>query len=517
MSTTIDVLLVVPPISPSDTNPPLGPYLLKTCLQNAGLTLEVADLSVRHIGRFKQGLARDVDRVLGDQDKDRTATHAARDDFRSICPLVDEPVHHLPCCADPILGMHFSFESIARAVDRACEPNSACRRLAEEGLFSDHLHPPRALGLSIMGPPQVFFALVIARLAKQRWPGMPVIAGGSHVTLLADQIAADARYGGDIDLFMPGHCEVQFVELVQYLRQMGSLPEGVGFRAGNGRPTACTRTITPTVNGRSRVNRSPFEYRPGFDRQSLSLYDPTRVTLPMQLTRGCSFGLCTYCTYPAVEPMVDVEPDWPRAIFAIAALVHKTGVRRISFKDSLFTVRNLRVLARELRMTGVGIEWSATTLLNPKLTPGLLQELADSGCRTLEFGLESIDPVGQQLFQKPLDIGMVEEVVGAATVAGVAVVLNQILGWPGQSLASAEHQLAWYEKLRSRCPDLVRASINMLEINRASPMATDPGKYGISVAGIGPWAFSFDWNAPGWRPDLRQRLDSHSPCTLALP
>jgi radical SAM superfamily enzyme YgiQ (UPF0313 family) len=253
------------------------------------------------------------------------------------------------------------------------------------------------------------------------------------------------------------------------------------------------------VNGRPRIFTSTFEYKPSLDRRALRLYDPQRVTLPMQLTRGCAFGQCSYCTYPAVEPSVDIEPDWPRVTKVIAELIEATGVRRFSFKDSLFTAKNLRTLARVLVDAELNIEWSATTLLNKTLTPDFLEALYCSGCRTLEFGLETIDPVGQRLFGKALDLAMCEQVISAGANAGIAVVINQILGWPGQTLASAESQMEWYESLRSQSPELVRASFNLLEINRASPMATDPAKYGIALAGIAPWAFSFDWNAPAWR------------------
>ena len=498
-SDAIDAVVVVPPLSPSDTNPPLGPYLLKACAERRGLRVDVADLSVRHLNRFKGSQSRSSDYVLGDQDKDRAATHAARDHFRKFSPLVGEPTLYLPCSSDPMLGMHYSFDSVERAVSRACEPTSEYRRLVEEDLFAHYPVPPHVLGLSIMGPAQVLMAFVVARLAKRRWPRTQVIAGGSHITLLADQIAQDSRYGGDIGLFMAGHCEVQFAEVVQHVTEKGCLPTGYGIRAGAGRTAVCDRPAQLTLGGRSRSSTSLFEYLPSMDRRATLLYDTLHVTLPMQLTRGCSFGRCSYCTYPAVEPAPDIEPDWARALAAVTQMLRVTGVHRFSFKDSYFTPRNLRSLAHRLCEAGLNIEWSATTLLHDALSARMLQELHRSGCRTLEFGLETIDPIGQQVFGKLLDVGMCERVISDATDAGIAVVINQILGWPGQTLASAEGQLAWYRSVQSRSPELIHASLNMLEVNRGAPMSKDPQKYGIVIKGFSPWAFSADWNAPAWR------------------
>lgn len=507
-----DVVVVVPPLSPSDTNPPLGPYLLKTCAEKTGLRLDVADLSVRHLNRFKSLASVRTTNVLGDQDKDRLATHAARDHFLAICPLRAEPTLHLPDGANPILGMHYAFESVERAIAMACEPNSYCRRLVEEDFFVTYSAAPRIVGISIMGPPQVFMALVIARLVKQRWPGTQVIAGGSHITLLADEIAHDARYGGDIDLFMPGHCETEFVNLIHHLLQHGKLPEGIGFRAGAGRSVSCNKPVTPTVKGRARVPISGFEYAPSIDRDALRLYDPARVTIPMQLTRGCSYGRCSYCTYPAVETSVDIKPDWDRVNVTMLQLIEETSIRRFSFKDSLFTVPNLCSLAELVKTQNRGVTWSATTLLSRALTPEVLKQLHDGGCDTLEFGLEANDPAGQLLFGKPLDMDMCEQVIANTASVGIAVVINQILGWPGQSLASAQRQLAWYESLRVRWPAHIHASFNFLEVNRGSPMAREPAKYGIALGGFAPWSFSADWNAPEWCTSFTLPATTNSVC-----
>lgn len=493
-----DALIVVPPFSPSDTNPPLGPYLLKASAEKAGLELCVEDMSVRFIRRFMPHDAAEAGRLIGDQDKDRKVVHAARDHLRAICPLNSEPTLHVPIGADALFGMHYGFDSIERAVRAACEPDSPVSKLIEDDLFAHHPDPPRLLGLSIMGPPQVFLALVIARLCKRRWPGVPIVAGGSHVTLLAHEIASEPQYGGGIDLFMPGHCEEVFVRLLRHVADTDSLPPGVGIRAGAGLPSNDNVAKLPTLEGRRLSPFPDFEYEPGFDRAELALYDPQRVTIPMQLTRGCVYGKCTYCTYPAVEPDADKAPDWPRAIGAIAGLVERTGIRRISFKDSLFSKRSLRELAYRLVDANLAIEWSATTLLNKSLSRGVLEHLHKGGCRTLEFGLETIDPVGQRLFGKELDLAMCERVIADATDAGIAVVINQILGWPGQTLESAHEQLDWYESIRARRPELVHASFNMLEMNRASPMASKPEEFGVSLGEVAPWAFSYAWNTPQW-------------------
>lgn len=54
---------------------------------------------------------------------------------------------------------------------------------------------PRVVGLSILYSGQVVWALAVAIVARRLWPQALVVAGGPHVTALAPEIAADARYG----------------------------------------------------------------------------------------------------------------------------------------------------------------------------------------------------------------------------------------------------------------------------------------------------------------------------------
>lgn len=501
-----DAILIVPPLSPSDTNPPLGPYLLRSALEARGLSLEVADLSAAYLRRFRSRRSMVHDLTLGDQGKCRATTHAARDHFLSNCGLTFEEATCAPLVGTAALGMHYSFAAIDRAVHRACRQGSFWWRFLNEHLRVGSPESPRVVGISLMGPPQVFVALIVARLCKEWWPDTPVVAGGSHVTLLIDQIAEDSRYAaGVIDRFIPGHCEESFAELVGATRASGSLPNSIGVVAGGGAPD-CPEPIALTVAGTHLPSRLSFSYLPAIRLDDLKPYDLERVTLPMQLTRGCVYGRCTYCTYPAVEPQADRVPDWDRVIEAIVQLREETGVSRLSFKDSLFTSRNLKEFSRRLVHSSIEIEWSATTLLNGSLTPGLLRQLAEAGCRTLEFGLETIDPVGQEVFGKPLALDMIEEVLKDVTAAGILAVLNQILGWPGQSRDSAERQLEWYQEIRARHSPLVRTSVNFLEVNRRAPLAARPEQSGVDLQGVAPWAFSYRWNAPAWTLDMEREI-----------
>jgi hypothetical protein len=386
----------------------------------------------------------------------------------------------LPEGADPIAGMHYKWEVIGSSVLAQSGDGTWWQEWLERDLFARFPEPPPFLGVSIMGASQVFSALVIFRLVKRRWPGTVTVAGGSHITLLADEIRRDPRYRDGIDLILSGHSEDWFVDLL---------------RRGAPQRRQAGATTRPSDG---------FEYVPLLDPEQLEFYPSGNLTIPLQFTRGCAYARCTFCTYPAVEPVL-TPFDPGRAGAAVRALVGEYGVRRFSVKDSLFTVPMMESFALALTGSEVGpVSWSATTKVTRRLAL-IAPMLAGSGLATVELGIESIHPGTQQLFDKQASLAMIEDVILALAAQKVVVVINLIFGAPGEALDDAERQLAWYERMRAMGAGYVDGSLNLLEIVRGSPMERVPSA-GVVLSGVAPWAYCYQWNAPRWRAGFAGRL-----------
>jgi hypothetical protein len=476
-----DAVLVIPPPSPSDTNPPLGPAIIAQAAHRAGFSIRVIDLNAFHISRFRGKLPHRSTPALGDHGKDRLlVAHAARSLYAAT-GLYDCTPKYLPDGADPVAGMHYSLEALTTAVLAQSADGTWWDEWLTTDLFDRIDSPPPVFGVSIMGASQVFPALVIFALAKRRWPSSVTVAGGSHITLMADSIRRNNRYRKDIDVIMPGHSEDAFVRLLRRINP-----------------------IAATTESESQTTSDEFEYVPLFSGDQLSLYGAGTVAMPLQFTRGCAYGRCTFCTYPAVEPIL-TRFDPARAQAAVSALVADHGIRTFSVKDSLFTVPMMEGFARALDASGSGpIKWSATTKVNRRLA-ALAPLLAESGLITIELGIESINPIAQKLFDKQADLAMIEDVILALTGQGVLVVINLIFGAPGETADDAERQLAWYTRMRKMAAGYIDGSLNLLEIVRGSPMEMMPPA-GVALSGVAPWAYCYQWNTPCWRSTFAERL-----------
>jgi hypothetical protein len=479
-----DCVLFTAPFSPTDSGPPLGPAILRGLAAQSGYDVRCVDSNVRYLNLFREGRML-ITPFVGDQDKDQVTNRRAREHFRRSLCLDHISPEIIADSVDAVMGLQCSFEEIENALDQMIDEGFWVEFL-EEHLFAA-FEQPRVMGLSLMGPAQVMVALLAARLCRAWWPQTAIIAGGSHITLLTERIEADSRYGIDIDAFLPGHSEHTFVNLLGMEPPFYDIP-GV---------LVSGMTYMPTCP------LPPSEWEPpSFEESELHHYPIERLTLPIQLRRGCSYGKCTYCTYPKVEELTRNEITEMAHRLLPSLLQH--APERISVKDSLFDLKAMREFAEVMAEIAPGVAWSCTTKLVRGMRKESMRELYDKGLRTVEFGIESIHEHTQRLFNKVQPVDRVETVVDGACEAGITVVLNLIYGAPGETHEDAVSQLEWFLKMSERWPLKILGSHNLLEVNLGSPLA-EMERLEASITG--PWAFSMAWDAPDWRPQFHSEME----------
>lgn len=114
-----DSLIVIPPLSPSDTNPPLGPAILARAAERREMAIEVVDLNMQYLRLFRNPKVCErgqASQLVGDQGKDRLLLRHAHDHFIGSTGLLDSEPFAVPDGANPVLGMHYSFDNVERAI-----------------------------------------------------------------------------------------------------------------------------------------------------------------------------------------------------------------------------------------------------------------------------------------------------------------------------------------------------------------------------------------------------------------
>ena len=451
-------LLVVPPFLKHFGGPMAGPAYLKGAGESAGHTVEVLDLNREWI-KERITSAHASGQIKGDHDKPSKELNRLYQEWQELCAA------HWPTIVPAN-----ERESRTVVLSASHQEVVGCATKMAAGSFGEWVRQrlgkavrPDMVGLSVMFSGQIIAALAVTKVIHVVWPGVPVVWGGAHVTALAEPISKDTFYGEGIDGFVVGYAEKTWVELLDAVAGEPPWPVEV-FKAG----------------AASRRAKEDATTVPAFD---LSSYGQGSLTLPVQASRGCAYGKCSFCTYPKIEgkhrklSMSALEPVIEQAASRGAVL---------SFKDSLLVPNQLREVGAIIKGR---VMWSACTKLHSSFDRETMRRLYGEGLRTLEIGLETLDEASQGIINKPQSPVLLRSLLDAASEAGVAIVINYMTGLPGADAREEQH---WLEVVRAEVATrpTLKAMIehNTFQLEMISPMGLNPTAYGIEVTRRWPWS-----------------------------
>lgn len=465
-----DALLLIPPFLKTLNQPLLGPAMLAGAGEARGHRVEVVDLNQRFLRSFLggDGLGEALP-FVGDHNRPSDRLREVQKTFSELCGSELGPPLPVRLDEDPHMTLTYSHAAVERAAKRLAQ--SPWGHWAR-GQLASRQGRPDLVGVSVLFSGQVLFGLALSILAKARWPGVPVVWGGPHVTALQDRIAVDPLYGWTIDGFVFGYAEGTWVDLLDAVAGEHSWPNEV-IAAGSGR--AVRAVDDPRVV-------------PSF--QNLSTYGWGRLCLPTQASRGCAYGRCTFCTYPAVEG--GYRLTGLDSVEAVVLQAQSLGAA-VAFKDSLVVPRQLEAIAS---LIGGRVAWSACTKLHRRLDVEFLQRLAGAGCATLEVGLETLTESGQLLANKRQTLSLFLDFLDAAQAAGIQVIVNYMTGFPGACPSEEQRWLSRVrEELACRSELVSKVEHNTFQLEARSPMSRNAHSHGIEILQQWPWASVVAWRA----------------------
>lgn len=464
-SEAVDAYIIIPPLVKYTAGPLLGPSLLAGAARTRKLSVEILDLNCMLLAKYASTIvasSRHHEWLYGDHCNINMFDRIAFQFWKMLA--VDVYGRHGDGLEDKLVRVAMDHHEVSHTVRQLIRSRSSrfiFRRLIGK-------KRPRVVGISVMWSGQTVMALVASAISKELWPEAKVVWGGAQISPLKQGIENEREFGQFIDGFIPGHCEGSFVELLLSLRKGRFEAPGLIIPGSGPSPDLPKSMYPPPI--------------PQF--QNLDLYGMPRLVLPVQLSTGCSYGKCAFCTYPAVEG--DYEAFPVRNVLEPVIDIAKRGGATLSIKDSLVTVGRLREVGELIEGR---VLWSACTKIDPRLNSTFLCDLYRNGCRTLEVGLETINQSVQKIISKRQSTRLLDNFLRSAAESGISVVINYITGFPWESDACANLELQWLRQHIRGFPGL-KAVVehNRFELEKLSPMAKNPEKYGIALDKTHPWA-----------------------------
>ncbi|RLC46658.1 MAG: hypothetical protein DRH70_05000 [Candidatus Coatesbacteria bacterium] len=240
---------------------------------------------------------------------------------------------------------------------------------------------PLCVGIHSLTGNQVKHALEIASFVHEH-SDVPLVWGGAHTTLLAEQSLADPC----VDIIVESEGEETFLELVRTLKSGGDLRKvrGLWFM----------RDGKPHYTGHRRFAEMDSLPEMPYDLVDVTDYLPLEFGKPtfyIESSRGCPNN-CSFCYNKAFH-----KRRW-RAFSAdvfverMLNAAERFKVEHFYIVDENYSVDIGRVKRISEALVGAGITWTTTGGHIPEmstLSDADFELLERSGCRRLYFGVES--------------------------------------------------------------------------------------------------------------------------------
>jgi len=309
------------------------------------------------------------------------------------------------------------------------------------------------------------------RLAKQirvRCPTSVIALGGPHASALPEQVAALP----DVDVVVRGEGEPAIAALADSVirgnRALAGVP-GLTFMLPTGSPHS-----TPKTGKATHIDSLPL---PARHLVNMAEYAQKGAMFTSRgCTKNCIFCSCALSTGRGFRPR-SVES----VLSEVRQLREDYRATRLTFHDDFFTADRERAAAicRAIRLQYPGTEWGCQATVDA-IDEDLALLMRESGCDSIQFGVESGSPRILATSGKRITRDQAEAAVVAAHQAGIGqIVASFIIGLPDDTEVTIRETLDFAHQLRVL--GATHTPVSVLTPFPGTPVYTHRERYGIRL------------------------------------
>ena len=322
----------------------------------------------------------------------------------------------LLCLAGPLLEAGFDVKLIDNLV--APDYEQAILREATDAA---------CLGISVLTGPHIGAAIRVSEKVKKVRPGLPIVFGGWHASLATEQTLRESF----VDAVVRGQGELTLVELAKRIAcgEDWHGIRGLSFKTGG-------KIIHEPERPVANINDLPA---PAYHLADPGIYAAASGVRQLAYTSsvGCPYQ-CNYCTDQVFYKRRFNAYRVERVVSDLADLVPRYNIEHVPLFDSNFLVDRKRavLIACGIVDSGVKFRWDFQTSTDflATMSDADIQLLAESGVHHIGFGTESASQEVLHLMNKRFQhVEQMVETARKTCLAGIHVVFNIILGYPGET------------------------------------------------------------------------------------
>src|ERR1700758_985420 len=305
------------------------------------------------------------------------------------------------------------------------------------------------LGISVLTGPHIGAAIRMSKAVKKKRPAVPIVFGGWHASLATQQTLRESF----VDAIVRGQGELTLLELAQRIAGGEDWHgiRGLSFKEGDG------EIVHEPERPVADINTLPA---PAYYLADPGIYAATSGIRQLAYTSsvGCPYQ-CNYCTDQVFYKRRFNAYRVERVVNDLSELVPRYNIEHVPLFDSNFLVDRKRAvaIARGIIASGVRFQWDFQTSTDflALMSDDDVRLLAESGVHHIGFGTESASQEVLALMNKRFQhVEQMVETARKTNLAGIHIVFNIILGYPGETEAHRQQTFRVMSDIAKEYPNV---------------------------------------------------------------
>lgn len=325
------------------------------------------------------------------------------------------------------------------------------------------------IAISMTDLSQMIPVFTLSKMLKEK-TSAKIIVGGNYSTQIYDQIMKHADIFKDyIDYLVIGDGEIALTKLCKYLDGECSIKDvpNIIYLDSN-------RNVVSTGFSCEKIDMDSLAY-PDFSDYDLIRYFSPDPTFPIQLSKGCYWGKCSFCDYPYGQQGYSPK-HIERIIDEIKYFMKNYNATKFMFVDEAVPPKFYNALALAIIKEGLKINFYSFARLETEYTPEVLENLYKAGARLFLWGYECHSERIMKLMNKGIDVDKRLQILSDARKAGIWNNGLFMFGYPTETLEETKETMAIIKENRDIIPS---CTLSNFSLKKNSRLIETIGKNGV--------------------------------------
>lgn len=333
------------------------------------------------------------------------------------------------------------------------------------------------IGMSIVYDHQMLPALYLSRLMKERWPDKLFLIGGTSASQYYKYLknkALLARFFDCCDGIVVGEGETAICEIANAggdLSGAGRIPNLITY---NRRSDSLHLPAQIHYENVATLGSPVYDYK-------WDLYWSPERGINYSPTRGCYWNRCTFCDY-GLNTDKPTSP-WrerpiPRVIEDLKTIAAQQKVRYVYFAVDVMAPGYLERLSDAMADANLDMKWGAELRLEKIFSKERCRKMAQSGCVSISFGMESGNQRVLDLIDKGTKIAYMGDTMRNFAEAGIAVQLMGFSHFPTETPAERKETVQFIQLHKDSWSV---GGIGKFVLTGTALVAKNPEKFGLKL------------------------------------